>query len=558
MTSELPPRMRASSTLRPALVLALVAIALRLLLICAPGPEVAPAWVYPEEQHRGNIAQEVLRGPLLDIQDYHHAHNVGGSLVIGLLAVPFVAVLGDSVLAVRLPTVLMHATAVFLLFRLLARWRSRRAAWIGASFFAIAPPGYAVLSVTAWGTHLENNTFVLAALWVFLDLQERLRSGESVRARGFLLGLLSGFACYFGYSFAVALLVLAIVAFLRDRLFFARVWFAWALLGGVIGFLPWLRYNLQHKFAALSIYDRTLTQGNAWSHAGEALEKLGSLVAQYLPDALFFRDAQGWKLHWLGPVVAWSTCAALLLTAWSARHSMAASIARVFRRSAPPIALDLGFVSVLYAAVFCGAFAFTTLTASSMQVDIAHAGRYVAPLVPFLCIAVGIALDALWDGATLGRWLARAAAVALPAACLVAFATLVAWNDWGSGWRLPGSSDEEFARWFAWRYKTDRVRLERLIDGLEKKRDEEVRDGTLFVVAENLKSRLMIIPPGDARRGAFRETCAQTLAFLRQRVPERYRLYFEEPWPGEVPYAWSQREEFRRAYAEQHAATKPR
>lgn len=558
MTSELPPSATANSTLRLALLLALAAFLLRLVLICAPGPEVAPLWVYPEEQHRGNIAQEVLRGPLLDIQDYHHAHNVGGSLVIGLLAVPFVAVLGDSVLAVRLPTVLLHTTAVFLLFLLLARWRSRRAAWIGASLFAVAPPGYAVLSVTAWGTHLENNTLVLAALWIFLDLQQRLERGESVRARAFVLGLVSGFACYFGYSFAVALLVLAIFAFLRDRVFFARVWFAWALLGGAIGFLPWLRYNLQHNFAALSIYDRTLTQGNAWSRAEDALAKLGSLFSRYLPDALFFRDAQSLSLHWLGPVVSWSLCAALLVTAWSARRSIRASIARVFRRSAPPIALDLGLVSVLYAAVFCGAFAFTTLTALAMQVDIAHAGRYVAPLIPFLCIAFGIALDGLRDGAGVVRWAARALSVALPTACLVGFATLVAWNDWGSGWRLPGSSDEEFARWFAWRYKTDRVRLERLVDGLERKRDEEVRDGTLFVVAENLKSRLMIIPPGDPRRGAFRETCARTLAFLRQRVPERYRLYFEEPWPGEVPYAWSQREEFRRAYAERHAPTSPR
>jgi hypothetical protein len=49
---------------------------------------------YWEEQYRLTIATEILDGPHLPLAEYQADHYQGGSLAVGLLAVPFVATLG--------------------------------------------------------------------------------------------------------------------------------------------------------------------------------------------------------------------------------------------------------------------------------------------------------------------------------------------------------------------------------------------------------------------------------------------------------------------------------
>ena len=47
-----------------------------------------------EELYRGNIAKEVISGPVLPFLDYQRSEYEGGTLVMGLLAVPFFLIFG--------------------------------------------------------------------------------------------------------------------------------------------------------------------------------------------------------------------------------------------------------------------------------------------------------------------------------------------------------------------------------------------------------------------------------------------------------------------------------
>lgn len=526
--------------------LAILALVLRVLLVLAPGKEVSPRWVLPEELHRGNVVRELLSGPLLDVQDYHHAPNVGGSLVVAVLATPLVATLGENLLALRLPSILLHSAAVFLLARLLRKHVGPRAALAGGLLYAIGPPGYLLLSITAFGSHAENNAFVLLALTLYLELAASARGSRRERALAFALGLTSGFATYFGYSFAPMAGTWLVLAFLRDRAFFLRSWTAFAAVGTVIGLSPWIRYNALHDFAGVFAYDASFL-GSPPGLNETYLGKLLWFYCVYSPRALFLRDWRHFHLQWTEPIVALLLAAALVFVVWSERGRIAAAARRVFAARVQPPAPTLGLACVVYVLLFTIAMVAARPVSWGGVAGIAHDGRYLAPLFPFLCIAAGIASERCSAG---GPRLRRADALA------VYFATsafLLGWVAQLDVRAFPGAlsqsavSDHEFARWFAWTYKTDARRLERLVGGLERARDEEVRDGTLFVLGQTLKSRLIVIPEGEARRARLRSACVASLALLRELVAPRYAPYFEEPVPGETLYSWERRDDYWRA-----------
>src|SRR5262245_33544420 len=143
-------------------VLIALAVVIRLALILAPrvdlyGPDLPqiPGSYIGEEIARGNLAAELLDGPLLSLLDYQYTHFFGGSVVTGVLAtVPF-AVLGPSIVSLKLVPILFELATLVFLFLVLDRWVSRRAAWFGGLLVALSPPGYTQISTIAWGSHME-------------------------------------------------------------------------------------------------------------------------------------------------------------------------------------------------------------------------------------------------------------------------------------------------------------------------------------------------------------------------------------------------------------------
>lgn len=516
---------------------ALLALLLRVGLLLAPGPCVSPAWVRGEEIHRGNVARELIEGPLLDFQDYQFAETTGGSIVVSALAVPFVAVLGPNLLAVRLPTVLLHVIAVWILFILLERRVGTRAAWCGGLLFAMGPPGYVLLTITAWGTHHEMNTLALLALFVFLDLQARPVGTPGTNSRGFLLGLVLGFACWFEYSTLPVLLALVLATPLLDRAFFRRRWFAQLLFGFGIGVLPWVRFNVTNGWRAFTLYEGSpVSLTDLAAHA----RKLGLFWGRYVPDALYLRAFPAVDLTWARIPVAVAIAVTCGIGLWRAGRGIVAIVGRRAANPGATSSVSIELVCLLFGLCFSAGILLAQPSLIANPISIAHDGRYAAPLWPFACLAVGVGFQRLAQFGKLGLQIANCAVVFLLVTFLAGFAALVDTRAFPGSYVQAATSDEELARFIAWKYKTDPVRLGAVIAGLER-RSEDVRDGTIFVLAQALRYRVQRAPALDPDPGRY----AHCLRYLREHVPARYAYYCEYPWPGERVYGWYQRESFR-------------
>lgn len=560
-----PGSARALGAWKCCLVLAALTTALKLCLLLFPSEHVSPKWVTAEELHRGNIASEILRGPLLAVQDYAFAPNHGGSVVEGVLAVPFVALFGNSIASVRLVPILFNALAVVLLFLVLDRNVSRRAAWIGGVLFACAPPGYSLLAMTAFGTHVENNALTMLVLLLYLELHRlgaaRHEGGARETRLALGLGAAAGFALYFGYSFAVALVAILVFEFLHDKLFFARRWFRFAALGFAIGFAPWIAYNLAHGFAGLTIYDAPLTTRVSLANVIEnGWWRAQLLFTDQIPGSLYFRGFAGRDR--LGERAGDLVGAAILFVlvafaAWRSRAMLARAARAVASLRFRPVDLGAPVCFLVYVPLFVLAFAGTNLAFAHIAPGgsspteapaIAHEGRYVAPLFPFLCLLAGFALGELGHAFSHGRSIATWATSAFAAACVAGTLAVCDVGRAGESLRRPGSSDAELARWMAWTWRTDVRRLDRIVTGLETRRSAEVADGMIFALAQGLKWGITTQNSADSKA---RETTRKNLAalrFLHDRVADAYKPYCEPPIPGEKIYSGRERAEFWRNY----------
>jgi hypothetical protein len=189
-----------------------------------------------EERLVGVLPVHLIDGLVLPVLLYQQEAYAGGTVVTGLAAYPFFRVLGPTYFALK-ATALAFAVVAGLLFLLLVRRTAgERAAWIFAALYVLAPPVLQLHQVIAYGNHAELNVLIAAALLC----------AEAIARRGgvalpFLLGIVSGFALYFDYAFAVFAIVLGAAWLLRAD---GRGRTAAAFLPGLaIGLAPWFLFH---------------------------------------------------------------------------------------------------------------------------------------------------------------------------------------------------------------------------------------------------------------------------------------------------------------------------
>ncbi len=134
-----------------------------------------------------------------------HFDNVGGHLVVGLLAAPLYALFGPSYWTLKLVPLLLGVGTLLLVWRLLSRHFDRRAAILAVFLFAIAPPVLLKYSLIAKGNHFENLFFQLWFLNAFFDMHAR-----GVTKRGLFWTGLSAGCAVFVYTGALMTVVSAL------------------------------------------------------------------------------------------------------------------------------------------------------------------------------------------------------------------------------------------------------------------------------------------------------------------------------------------------------------
>ena len=145
-----------------------------------------------EERHQGVLALHLQDGLLMPLNAYRYESYAGGTVLTGILAAPFFRLLGPTVFALRLPSLLLAALGAAFLALAFRRALGSVAGILAGLALAFPLPYSLRMSVTAFGNHAESAS--LLGLWIFacvaaaFDTQKRGTAWSM-----FLLGLVASF-----------------------------------------------------------------------------------------------------------------------------------------------------------------------------------------------------------------------------------------------------------------------------------------------------------------------------------------------------------------------------
>jgi 4-amino-4-deoxy-L-arabinose transferase-like glycosyltransferase len=381
-------------------------------------------FVDPEDLVRGTLAHDVIRGGLsVPFWDYLADHYSGGSLVVGLLAVPSFLLLGPSLFALRLIPILFALAVLLAWYAFMARNFDARAALFTAAFFALPPASYLDGSSLAMGFHTESMVFSAVA---FLLLFEMLRREDRGLGWPAGLGLTLGFGTWFCYTTLVSVAIVLVWWFWHDRRFVVRTSFALFLGLFALGFAPWVPANVSHHFRGLEFlwdglgydYVKGLPE-TGWRIVKTAL---WCLPTMFVHDPVHGTRALGW------PVVYSALFGAALL--WVVSDDRRAGIA-----TTPPPARFFASACVVYVIV-------VSLTRYGLE---PYGSMYLAPMLPFFFCAAGLSLARLWKRE---GWSRAAAAGVLAIAMIGGGLGLSSRLDFrwpGASFTMPGYSYAQLA-----------------------------------------------------------------------------------------------------------------
>ncbi len=185
---------------------------------------------------------ELAHDGLARVLDYQDDLNHGGSVVLLVLAVPWIRLVGTSLVALK-GLAIVWSTLTLIAFLVVGwrHWSPRVALWFGLCF-VLASPTFARLNVTLVGSHPESLLPVALALDAYLTWARRRRGGLSESAWcAFFLGLWSGVAIWMSY---VSLLFVAPILVLRALPRPHRTRMGLVGVGWIIGVIPWGVQNL--------------------------------------------------------------------------------------------------------------------------------------------------------------------------------------------------------------------------------------------------------------------------------------------------------------------------
>jgi hypothetical protein len=239
-----------------------------------------------EELYRGNIAKELIEGPVFPFFDYQRSEYEGGSLVNGVLAVPFFLLFGETLLSLKLVGLAIGVGLFILCYLFLDTFFGRRVAVWTSLLYILSPPFFTKLSISSFGGQDQISFFTMLAIFIFYQI-------FFIRARKTLfafLGGVCGFGLFFSYSFLPTLLTIVFFWFIFDKKFFLKKDFLIFATAFVAGFSPWIFYNLTHNFQGFIVCDRPVSYWFLRNNPLVFLVKIKNVVTADLAGAFAFKD----------------------------------------------------------------------------------------------------------------------------------------------------------------------------------------------------------------------------------------------------------------------------
>jgi hypothetical protein len=336
---------------------------------------------YPsDELYEGTIAQELVMGLTLPFTKYPETNYALGTLVIGALAAGFFLLFGPTVFALKLAPLLMFTLALAVWYWTIQRYAGKRVAGYFGVLFCFSPPLLTAFSVAALGTHSESILF--SALTVFF-LFRMLSQEKPSPAYPVLLGLTAGLGLWFAYIYGLTLLALLGFWFWHDKGKFWRPRVLWFALGFVVGFSPWIIFNVQTHFAGLVVHERNVWESFRLENLWDGLSHPWRLAPVEFLAMIAFDDPWTLPRRAANLLYALLYLAPLLTTGvlrWKAGRS-----APTGARPTSPTLLAFG---ILYVIVFTLAVQFN---------DFRGGTQYHVPAYPFLFFLVAHSLARCQD-----------------------------------------------------------------------------------------------------------------------------------------------------------------
>jgi len=242
---------------------------------------------YWEETYRLLMAEALSQHwqwPLLDVQADPYA---GGSLVFAALAAPFVALLGPSLMGLKMMAILWSALGFVAWTTLVDRYFGLWPAFVFAFLFVFGPPLFIVYNLIAMGSHAEVMTLAGIQIWLaYRYLYDETHS----RAGLFLWAAVAGVGTWFTYTaalpFAACLLIALVAGVLPPR--------QWPVpaAGFLLGFAPWIVTNVANGAQGLDVLTRTFGLDGSAAAAGSAtyVQTVRYLVTKGIPLGLRFPE----------------------------------------------------------------------------------------------------------------------------------------------------------------------------------------------------------------------------------------------------------------------------
>ena len=332
-----------------ALAFAVVAgIAMRVWILAGPLGALS------DEAISGLMARHMLDG---EVAALYWLSPYGGTLESAVAAAVF-AVVGSSVLALKLTTLGVFVFAAFLTWRVGLRTVGALPALVGTALFWVFP-AYLVWWTTKARAYYGMGV-VLGLVVLLLVLRSESETRAVRRAPGLALGL--------GWWTTPAIVMIAVPAliwlFVRRRSAFGAASLAVAVPCVLVGIAPWVAWNARNGWLSLEF---TPIAGEHSTFA----ERLEHLFVHVLPT--WFGMRVPFSLEWIaGPIVGWAVVALAL----------GVFVAALVRR---PDGLEPLLAVVVAFPVFYALSAYTYYFAEP---------RYVVYVSPILALLLGRALTA--------------------------------------------------------------------------------------------------------------------------------------------------------------------
>lgn len=240
-----------------------------------------------EELEQGYIAVEILSGLRARLIDYQVDEYTGGTLFMGILAVPFFVIFGPTLFSLKVLAFCISVITFSMVYFILRRLFGGTAAFAAGLLWIFPPPLLYSTALMALGSHERRLPMLMMVYFLLCCLIKPHKKSQYLALLGFSWGI--GFSVSFINLVAVAACILTLAAFQRYPQK-AREWFL-LVCGASAGIAYWIYYNVTHDWTGIRfLVNATIASQDTpfKSQLLFLLSDMANFLFRFFPNALSF------------------------------------------------------------------------------------------------------------------------------------------------------------------------------------------------------------------------------------------------------------------------------